>query len=218
MSDTMIFRDRTEAGALVAEKLGHYAGRDDVVVLALPRGGVVNGFEIAKRLNCRLDIIIVRKLGFPGQPELAIGAVAETGAVVLNENVISPSRVSDKYIKEETANQKDEIARRKDLYRGGKGILPLEGKTVILVDDGVATGATMKAAIAALKEEKIKRLVVALPVAPVEAEESMGMMVDEWICLQTPPGFMAVGGYYEDFTQVSDDEVVEMLRRAQHGK
>jgi putative phosphoribosyl transferase len=215
--DTIIFRDRKEAGALVAEKLMHYAGRKDIIVLALPRGGVVNGFEIARRLNCPLDILIVRKIGFPGQPELAIGAVAETGAVVLNEDVISMGRVSEEYIKQAAEKQKGEIKRRRELYRGGKGLPELEGKTVILVDDGVATGATMKAAIAALKEEKIKKLVVGLPVASVEAEASIGKMVDEMVCLQAPPGFMAVGGYYEDFTQVTDDEVVEMLKRSKNG-
>lgn len=216
MADAMIFRDRKEAGALVAKKLMRYAGKKDVIVLALPRGGVVNGFEIAKRLNCPLDVIIVRKIGFPGQPELAAGAVAETGAVVLNEQVISMGRVSEEYIKEETARQMVEIERRKILYRGGAEIPPLKGKTVILVDDGVATGATMKSAIAALKEENPARLVVALPVASVEAEESIRGMADEMVCLQAPPGFMAVGGYYEDFTQVSDDEVVEMLRRSRN--
>jgi putative phosphoribosyl transferase len=216
MLDTIIFRDRKEAGALVAEKLMRYAGREDVIVLALPRGGVVNGFEVARRLNCLLDILIVRKIGFPGQPELAIGAVAETGAVVLNEEVISMGRVSEEYIKQETEKQKEEIKRRRELYRGGKGLPALESKTVILVDDGVATGATMKAAIAALKEETLKKLVVGLPVASVEAEASIGKMVDEMVCLQTPPGFMAVGGYYEDFTQVTDDEVVEMLKRSKN--
>jgi putative phosphoribosyl transferase len=214
MLDTIVFRDRKEAGSLVAEKLMHYAGREDVIVLALPRGGVVNGFEIARRLKCPLDILIVRKIGFPGQPELAIGAVAETGAVVLNEDVISMGRVSEEYIKQESEKQKEEIRRRRELYRGGKGLPALEGKTVILVDDGVATGATMKAAISALKEEKLKKLVVGLPVASVEARESIGGMVDKMVCLQSPPGFMAVGGYYEDFTQVTDEEVVDMLKRS----
>ncbi len=212
MPDTLIFKNRTEAGAMLAERLMHYASRKDVIVLALPRGGVANGLELAKRLNCPLDIIIVRKIGFPGQPELAVGAVSETGAVVLNDEVISMGRVSSRYIEDETNRQKEEIKRRKILYREGAEIPPLKDKTVILVDDGVATGATMKAAIAALKEESPARLVVALPVASVEAEESIKEMVDEMVCLQTPPGFMAVGSYYEDFKQVSDDEVVEMLR------
>ncbi len=214
MLDTIVFKDRKEAGSLVAEKLMHYADREEVIVLALPRGGVVNGFEIARRLNCPLDILIVRKIGFPGQPELAIGAVAETGAVVLNEEIISMGRISDEYINQETEKQKEEIMRRRELYRGGKGLPALEGKTVILVDDGVATGATMKAAISALTQEKLKKLVVGLPVASIEASESIGVMVDEMVCLQSPPGFMAVGGYYEDFTQVTDEEVVDMLKRS----
>ncbi len=214
MLDTIVFKDRKEAGSLVAEKLMRYAGREDVIVLALPRGGVVNGLEIAKRLKCPLDILIVRKIGFPGQPELAIGAVAETGAVVLNEEIISMGGISDEYIKQEAEKQKEEIKRRRELYREGKGLPSLEGKTVILVDDGVATGATMKAAISALKEEKLKKLVVGLPVASVEARESIGGMVDEMVCLQSPPGFMAVGGYYENFTQVTDEEVVDMLKRS----
>jgi putative phosphoribosyl transferase len=216
MFDSTTFKDRKEAGSLVAEKLMRYADREDVIVLALPRGGVVNGFEIARQLKCPLDILIVRKIGFPGQPELAIGAVAETGVVVLNEEVISFGRVSEEYIKQETEKQKEEIKRRMELYRSGKGLPELEDKTVILVDDGVATGATMKAAIAALKKEKLKKLVVGLPVASVEAEASIGKMVDEMVCLQTPLGFMAVGGYYEDFTQVTDDEVVEMLKRSKN--
>jgi predicted phosphoribosyltransferase len=178
---------------------------------------VANGLEIAKRLNCPLDIIIVRKIGFPGQPELAIGAVAETGAVVLNEKIISMGGVPDDYIKSETERQKKEIERRKELYRGGESIPELKGKTVILVDDGVATGATIKAAISALKEEALGKLVVALPVASQDAEESIESMVDEVVCLQAPPDFMAVGGYYQDFTQVTDDEVVEMLKQSRHG-
>jgi putative phosphoribosyl transferase len=214
MSDDMVFRDRKEAGQLVAERLMDYAGRSDVIVLALPRGGVANGFEIARRLKCPLDILIVRKIGFPGQPELAIGAVAETGAVVLNDKIISMGGVSDDYIKSETSRQKLEIERRQQLYREGRSIPPLEGKTVILVDDGVATGATMKAAISALKEERLEKLVAALPVASEEARDSIGAMVDEMVCLMAPPDFMAVGGYYQDFTQVTDDEVVEMLKRA----
>lgn len=208
----MIFIDRRDAGARVASKLMHYKGRDDVIVLALPRGGVVNGFEVASRLGCPLDIIIIRKIGFPGQPELALGAVAETGAVVLNERLAGAFPVTRQYIEAETERLKKEIQRRKALYRGGKGIVPLRGKTVILVDDGIATGATMKAAIAAIKDEGSARLVVAVPVASPEAEESIREMVDEWVCLQSPEEFMAIGSFYENFAQVSDEEVVELLK------
>jgi putative phosphoribosyl transferase len=214
----MIFRDRRDAGARMASRLMHYKGRAGVIVLALPRGGVVNGFEIASRLGCPLDIIIIKKIGFPGQPELAVGAVAETGAVVLNERIASSFSVTREYIEDETERLKKEIQRRKALYRGGKGIVPLVDKTVILVDDGVATGATMKAAIAAIKDEGPARLVVAVPVASPEAEESIRKMVDEWVCLQSPEEFMAIGSFYEDFAQVSDEEVVELLKAAAQRK
>jgi putative phosphoribosyl transferase len=184
-----------------------------VLVLALPRGGVVIGYEVAKALNCLLDIIIIRKIGFPGQTELAIGAVSETGAVVLNEDIISTYTVSKEYIEEEISRQKKEISRRITLYRSGKGIPPLDGKIIILVDDGVATGATIKAAISTLKNEKILRLVAALPVSSKDAEEEIKKTVDEWVCPETPVDFAAVGNYYQDFTQVSDEEVVELLKQ-----
>jgi predicted phosphoribosyltransferase len=170
--------------------------------------------EIAEMLHCPLDILIVRKIGFPGNPELAAGAVSETGRVVLNEDIVSSYGVGKAYLERETARQEEEIARRIALYRGVRGLPPLSGKTVILVDDGVATGATLKAAISTLKEERLARLVVALPVASQSAERELSGMVDEWVCLQVPLGFMAVGQYYSDFTQVEDDEVVTMLHRA----
>jgi putative phosphoribosyl transferase len=178
----MIYKDRKDAGLQLVSRLTKYKDKEDVLVLALPRGGVVIGYEVAKALNCLLDIIIIRKIGFPGQPELAIGAVSETGAVVLNEDIISAYKVSKEYIEEEISRQKKEISRRIALYRGGKGIPPLDGKIIILVDDGVATGATLKAAISTLKKENIVRLVAALPVSSEEAEEEIKKMVDEWIC------------------------------------
>lgn len=208
----MLYKDRKDAGIQLASKLMHYKGKEGVLALALPRGGVVTGYEIAKLLHCPLDVIIIRKIGFPGQPELAIGAVSETGAVVLNQKILSIYGIPEDYIKSEISRQREEIARRITLYRGGKGIPPLEGKIVILVDDGVATGTTMKAAISTLKKEEIARLVAALPVASKDAESEIKKMVDEWICLQTPYDFMAVGNYYKDFVQVSDEEVVEFLK------
>lgn len=214
----MIFNDRKDAGIQLASKLTRYKDMENVLVLALPRGGVVTGYEVARALNCPLDIIIIRKIGFPGQPELAIGAVAETGVFVLNEDIISNYSVSKDYIEREISKQKIEISRRISLYRRGKGIPSLDGKTIILVDDGVATGATMKAAIAALKQEKIVRLVAALPVSSEEAEEEIKKMVDEWVCLETPDLFMAVGNYYRDFTQVSDEEVIELLKQGPETK
>lgn len=208
-----MFRDRRDSGLRLAGKLSPYKGKGQVVVLGLPRGGAVTAFEIARTLAASFDVLIVRKIGFPGQPELAVGAVSETGTVVLNESVISYG-VSKEYIDEEVQRQKEEIARRITRYRSGKSIENLSGKTVILVDDGVATGATMKAAITALKAERTERLVAAVPVAPPDTAEELASMVDEFVCLFTPPDFMAVGGYYSDFTQVSDEEVAEIIRES----
>jgi len=208
----MIYKNRKDAGKRLAEKLTQFRDKQDVIVLGLPRGGVTVAREIAGALNCSLDILIVRKIGFPGRPELAVGAVSETGTVVYNEDIVSVYGVNREYLERETARQKEEIARRIDLYRDGKGIPFLAGKTVILVDDGVATGATIKAAISTLTEERIARLVVALPVASQDAEQEIATMVDELICLQAPAGFMAVGNYYQDFTQVEDEEVLAMLK------
>ena len=210
-----MFNDRSDAGIQLASRLKEYKDKKGVLVLALPRGGVVTGYEIARHLNAPLDIVIVRKIGFPGQPELAIGAVSETGTVVLNDYIISGYGVSKEYIESEVSRQKEEIARRVKLYRKGKWLSGLEGKTVILVDDGIATGATMKVAIATLREEKLNKLVVALPVAPSSVAEEIEKIVDEFICIETPLDFMAVGSYYDDFTQVSDKEVVELLRRSE---
>ncbi len=208
-----IFKDRRDAGVQLALRLKDYKDREGVIVLALPRGGVVTGYEVASYLNCPLDVIIIRKLGFPGNPELAIGAVSETGTVILNESMISTG-VPGEYIEEEISRQKTEIKKRANLYRKGQGIPDLGGKIVVIVDDGIATGATMKAAISTLKKEDIEKLVVALPVAPPETAGKLRQMVDELICLETPYGFMAVGSYYQDFNQVSDEEVVEILKGA----
>ncbi len=209
-----IFKDRKDAGAELAYRLKDYKDREDVIVLALPRGGVVTGYEIASYLNCPLDVIIVRKLGFPGQPELAIGAVSETGTVVLNEFIISSYGVTEDYIQDEISRQKKVIEKRIDLYRNGQKIQDLKEKIIILVDDGAATGATAKAAISTLKLESIEKLVVALPVAPPDTADELRWMADEFICLETPYDFMAVGSYYEDFAQVTDEEVVDILARA----
>jgi putative phosphoribosyl transferase len=209
-----MFRNRSEAGSRLAARLGHYRDRLDAIVLALPRGGVVTGFEVARTLNLPLDVLIVRKIGFPLQPELAAGAVAETGSVVLNREIISMGGLPDEFLQRELDRQKQEIARRIALYRAGRPLSGLEDMTIILVDDGVATGATIKAAIEALKREKIAKLVVALPVGPPETVEALRAMADECICLETPLAFMAVGAHYQDFTQTSDEEVVALLRQS----
>ncbi len=209
-----MFRDRRDAGSKLAEKLKNYKNRKEVLVLALPRGGVVTGFEVARYLHSPLDVLIVRKIGAPRQPELAAGAISETGAVVLNQDVVSGYGISKKYIDDAVAGQKEEIARRQKLYRKGESITSLEGKVIVLVDDGVATGATMKAAIEALKGEKIRKLVVALPVAPPETANELKKMVDEFVCLETPQYFMAVGNHYQDFEQVSDEEVVRLIEKS----
>lgn len=212
--EVKIYKDRGDAGIQLASRLKDYKDREGVIVLALPRGGVVTGYEVSSYLNCPLDVLIVRKIGFPGEPEFAIGAVSETGTVVLNESTISMYQISKEYIKDEIARQKKEIERRVSAYRRGKEMPDLKGKTIILIDDGVATGATIKAAISALKMEKIEKLVVALPVSPPETAEKLRQMVDEFICLETPDDFMAVGSYYQDFTQVSDEEVIEILEKS----
>lgn len=212
-----MFQDRKDAGDRLVEKLSNYKDRQDILVLALPRGGVVPGYEIARALKAPLDVFIVRKIGFPGEPELAIGAVSETGVVALNQDILSLHSISEDYIQGEIARQKEEIVRRVNLYRGGKG-LTIEGKIILLVDDGIATGATMKAAINALNKENIGKLVVALPVAPPEVAAHLKTMVDEFICLETPADFMAVGMHYMHFDQVSDDEVIELLHRLESSR
>lgn len=211
-----MFTDRRDAGLQLAEKLKHYKNCKGVLVLALPRGGAVPGFEIARAIGAPLDVLIVRKIGFPGQLELAIGAVSETGAVALNQRIISYGGISKKYIEDEISAQKKEIDRRMRLYRGGKrlGFEEVEGKKIILADDGVATGATIKAAIATLREEKIEKLIVAVPVSPLETADELRAMADEFICLYTPSDFMAVGNYYLDFTQVTDEEVAKILKES----
>ncbi|HWR57924.1 MAG TPA: phosphoribosyltransferase [Thermodesulfovibrionales bacterium] len=208
----MLYRDRRDAGERLAARLTGYKDRADVLVLALPRGGVVTGHEVAHALNCPLDVLIVRKIGFPGQPELAIGALSETGAVSLNKRIIESYGIDEEYIRSEISRERKEVERRAALYRGDRGIPLLSGKVIILVDDGVATGATIKAAISTLKEENLSRLVAALPVASRKAEREIGQMVDEMVCLSAPDDFMAVGNYYRDFRQVSDDEVIDILR------
>jgi predicted phosphoribosyltransferase len=208
------FRDRTEAGQLLAAKLGHYANRPDVIVLALPRGGVPVGYEVARALNAPLDVFIVRKLGVPGYEELAMGAVASGGLRVLNDQVVRALQIPDYVIDAVAAWEVQEIARREREYRGDRPPPDVKGRTVILVDDGLATGSTMLAAVKALRQQQPARIVVAVPTAAVETCDALKTEVDEIICAVTPEPFYAVGFWYENFTQTSDEEVRELLARS----
>lgn len=205
----MQYADRREAGRALAEKLVHYAGRDDVVVLALPRGGVPVAHEVATVLHAPLDVFIVRKLGYPGHEEYAMGAIASGGVVVMNADIGVP--VSDAAMQAAIAREQEELRRREQLYRGSRAMPELEGRTVILVDDGLATGSTMRAAVQAVKKSKPARVVVAVPVAARDSCEAFRREVDEVVCAMTPEPFRAVGLWYRDFEQTSDEEVHRLL-------
>jgi predicted phosphoribosyltransferase len=210
----MLFRDRAEAGRFLALKLAAYAGRQDTVVLALPRGGVPVALEVAKSLNAPLDVFIVRKLGVPGQEELAMGATATGKVRVLNHDIITALGISDEVVDSVIAREERELQRREELYRGDRPACQVKGKTVILVDDGLATGSTMHAAVLALRRRKPARVIAAVPVAAVSTCEEFKDEVDEIVCATTPKPFYAVGQWYEDFSQTTDGEVQELLRRA----
>ncbi|MCP8317418.1 MAG: phosphoribosyltransferase [archaeon] len=207
-----MFRDRKEAGKFLAEALSEYKDKNPIV-LAIPRGGVIVAYEVAKALNAPLDLIIPRKIGAPNQPELAIGAVTEDGTTILNQDILQYLRVPDEYIKEEVKNQVEEIKRRMKKYLGDKLRLSIEGKVTILVDDGVATGATIKAAIASIRKRKPALTVLAIPVGPQDTIEELRREVDEVICLMTPEPFFAIGQFYKSFEQTSDEEVIEILNK-----
>jgi len=208
------FANRTEAGRLLAEKLVNYAGRADVIVLGLPRGGVPVAFEVAQRLGALLDLFIVRKLGVPGFEELAAGAIASGGVRVLNEDVMRAIPHADEAINAITARETAELERREQIYREGRPPPELRDRIVILVDDGLATGATMRAAVKALRERGAAKIVVAVPVGPPDTCHELEERADETICLSTPEFFQAVGQYYEDFSQTSDEDVRELLSQA----
>src|SRR5881227_1418445 len=209
-----VFANRTEAGRLLAEKLENYAGRDDVIVLGLPRGGVPVAYEVAKRLVAPLDVFIVRKLGVPGFEELAAGAIASGGVRVLNEDVVRAIPYATEAIEAVTAKETAELQRREQIYREGRPAPKLRDKIVILVDDGLATGATMRAAVKALRQRGAAKIVVAVPVGPPDTCREIEEEADETVCATTPEFFQAVGQYYEDFSQTSDEEVRELLARA----
>jgi putative phosphoribosyl transferase len=207
------FRDRVDAGKALAEHLGKYAGRPDVIVLALPRGGVPVAYEVAKALGAPLDVFIVRKLGVPGHEEYAMGAVASGGVRVLNEDVVRGLGLSDAAIARVVARELAELHRREQLYRGDRPEPDLKGRTVILVDDGLATGSTMKAAVKALAARAPARIVVAVPIAAADTCEALAREVDEVVCAVTPEPFHAVGLWYDDFRQTTDAEVHDLLER-----
>jgi putative phosphoribosyl transferase len=208
------FRNRADAGRRLAAKLGAYAGRHDVIVLALPRGGVPVAAEVARALRAPLDVFVVRKLGLPGHEEYAMGAVASGGVRLLDERVIGGLGITRDQVERVTAAERVELDRRERSYRGTRPFPDLTGRTVILVDDGLATGSTMRAAVEALRREGPARLVVAVPVSAPETCDAFRDIVDEIVCAVTPELFHAVGLWYEDFSQTTDEEVRELLARA----
>ena len=210
----MIFEDRRHAGRVLAGRLVEYAHRSDVVVLALPRGGVPVGYEVAEALGAPLDVFLVRKLGVPGYEELAMGAIASGGVRVLTPDVIRQLSISEKEVDEVTAREEKELARRETAFRDGRPALALRGKVVIVVDDGLATGSTMKAAVAALRRLDPKRIVVAVPTAAPQTCAELKEIADECVCASTPARFSAVGNWYRDFRQTTDGEVQELLEEA----
>jgi putative phosphoribosyl transferase len=210
----MIFKNRVEAGRKLASRLKNYANHDDVIVLGVPRGGIPVAFEVATALNLPLDIFVLRKLGVPGHEELAFGAIGSGGVRVLNPSVVEQLGISDLDIAAVTRAETEELGRRERLYRGDRPLLDVQGKTVILVDDGVATGASLMAGIQALRQLNPAAIVVATPVAPRATCERLQREVAEVVCVESPEPFYGVGQFYHDFSQVSDEEVNELLGRA----
>jgi predicted phosphoribosyltransferase len=213
------FEDRAAAGRQLAQSLlasvGDCAARKDVIILALPRGGVPVGLELARALKAPLDLLLVRKLGVPGQQELAMGAIA-SGVRVLNEDVVRGAGISEAALEAETRAEQQELERRAKRYRGDKPWPDLKGRCVILVDDGIATGATMEVAVRALRTQKPASIVLAVPVAPMEALQRLSPLVDKTECLMCPQAFWAIGAWYRDFTQLNDEQVIAMMREAEH--
>jgi putative phosphoribosyl transferase len=207
----ILYRDRLEAGRILATKLTAYADRKDVVVLALPRGGVPVAFEVAKALQAPLDVFVVRKLGVPGHEELAMGAIATGGMYVVNEHVVHMLAIPDSVIEEVAEREQKELERREHLYRDDLPPPDVRDRTIILVDDGLATGSTMRAAVAALRKQHPAHIIVAVPVAATVVRDEFKAEVDEIVCASTPEPFFGVGYWYEDFSQTSDEEVHDLL-------
>jgi putative phosphoribosyl transferase len=209
----MLFHDRRDAGRQLVRRLNRYAGRSDVVVLALPRGGVPVGYEVAEAIGAPLDVFLVRKLGVPGHEELAMGAIASGGVRVLNDTVLQMYRLPDSAVEQATAEEQRELTRREREYRRGRPPLDVTGKTVILVDDGLATGSTVRAAVVSLRRFEPNRIVVAVPVGSAATCAAVAEEADEAICAAEPDPFIAVGEWYQDFSPTTDDEVKDLLDR-----
>ena len=210
----MVFQDRSYAGMELAKALSVYSGKEDTLILALPRGGVPVAFEIAQRLNLPLDVLLVRKLGIPGHEELAMGAIAEDGILYINQKIVDQLGISPVVIESVITKETEELNRRGQRYRHDRPAPHLKGKTIIIVDDGLATGATMRAAVKALNQADIKRLIVAVPVGASDTCRELRVEADEVICLDSPDPFYGVGAWYKDFSQTSDQEVENLLMLA----
>jgi putative phosphoribosyl transferase len=214
----MVFQDRFEAGRILASRLRQFAQRNDVIVLGLPRGGIPVAFEVARVLNTPLDVFLVRKLGAPGQEELAMGAIASGGIRVVNRTVVDTLGITMTDIEEAAAQQQAELGRRERAYRNGRPILEVRSQTAVLVDDGLATGSSMRVAIMALRKREPQRIVVAVPVAAPPVCEELESEADEVVCAVTPEPFFAVGQWYRDFRQTSDEEVRDLLQQAMRSR
>jgi predicted phosphoribosyltransferase len=210
----MLFRDRFDAGESLAEKLAAFRGRADVLVLALPRGGVPVAFAVARILQLELDVFLVRKLGVPGHEELAMGAIASGGIIVINDDVVRTLRIPDSVIDSVAESERAELQRREALYRGNRPPLDVRRRTILLIDDGLATGSSMRAAVVALRRLQPGSIVVAVPVAAADVCAEFDRVADNTICAQTPEPFCAVGRWYEDFSQTSDELVRDLLDQA----
>ena len=208
----MIFKNRLEAGQKLAEKLIKYKDQKNILVIGLPRGGLILAQEIAKKINSPLDIVVPRKIGAPNNPEFAIGAITEEGEPFLNEDIIDYYKISKEYIAQEIAQEKKEAQRRLKVYRGGKKAISYKDKIIILVDDGIATGSTMLAALAFLKKKKVKKIIVAVPVLAKDTIKIIKKEAEELIYLEAPLLFRAIGAFYREFTQTTDQEVIEIMK------
>lgn len=210
----MKFRDRREAGQMLARRLRAYAGRRDVLVLGIPRGGVPVAYEVATELNVPLDVFVLRKLGVPGHEELAFGAIASGGARVLDREITEVLEISEPEIERITTSEHNELRRRELAYRGGRPPVNIKGLTVIVVDDGIATGSSLRAGIKALRQLKPAKIVIGAPVAPLTTFNRLKLEVEELVCVEVPESFYAIGQFYEDFSQVTDREVVDLLKKS----